>query len=630
MENPNVDITEYDAMETEGSTYFYLKVDGDILLGNAVPSTKAMNIPSENTGGQEDHGEEPGTSSGTQDDNPLPVETGEDAIYIFLDIIPGQGYENSNLPFGADYMVEIMGQEGRIVTSKYFRFIGETPNEWSWDFVRNVNAASGLKELETSADAVPLNVYYHMVDWDEKEDWCGDEIIEDPPIIDGTRAPGFPTTDTDGTSWTQMIVDTDTGSPGSAINIDRVFWQFGGSGGSTDGYTYYMIRLTLTGTAPATDDTFGLFFDWDNDGDFETYFVNNPDDETDKYGYSNWSSWSTLTEGAESGSVLYSTADWGSPATTYGIIKFAIADANHNFVDGSNIVDINFTIYVASDDTASNPYWDATGTESDTNIPATESSTSDYAATPFWPADGDWNVFHEEGTKDTDARDGTQASYYVGSFQDDDFIYLRLGCQAMPSLSGGDDYRYKFFLDTVYDGPDSLQFRLSGGKVYNAEYIFMVENTDDANDDWGVLYLCDDTDNSGGITDDWGGPPGSYWYNGAGLFNRAIAGWRITDAQLYNTTGNYICTNGTIDMYLRLDQIDEYEPPYNFNLSWATEGDSNANLDQAPESDRADSGSVDFAIFELPEFPTILLPVSGVMALFIVFRKKTKKEPQSK
>ena len=83
-------------------------------------------------------------------------------------------------------------------------------------------------------------------------------------------------------------------------------------------------------------------------------------------------------------------------------------------------------------------------------------------------------------------------------------------------------------------------------------------------------------------------------------------------------------------MYLRLDQIDEYEPPYNFNLSWATEGDSNANLDQAPESDRADSGSVDFAIFELPEFPTILLPVSGVMALFIVFRKKTKKEPQSK
>jgi hypothetical protein len=165
--NPNVDISEYDARNHEEITYFYLQVVGRMLAGNAVPATRAMNVPSDETG-------EP---SGTQDEDPLPVESGEDAIYIFLDTIPDEGYQHYNLPFGADFMVEIKGQDGSVCSARYLEFDGERSSQWSWRFVKEVTARSSSAEIETMITGEPSGVYFHLVDWSgEEEDYSSHAI----------------------------------------------------------------------------------------------------------------------------------------------------------------------------------------------------------------------------------------------------------------------------------------------------------------------------------------------------------------------------------------------------------------------------------------------------------------------
>ncbi|MCK4613891.1 MAG: lamin tail domain-containing protein, partial [Thermoplasmata archaeon] len=148
----------------EKKAYFYLRVKGEILAGVRVPTTRAMNEPS-----YSDNQETTESGEIVMDNTPLPVETNQDTIYIFLDTVPSQGY-NVRDNFYAENMIEIKGQNGGIHSSKYFEFDGETSKEWKWKVVKDVDAASGLKEIEVSVDAEPLNVCFHMVDWDGNED----------------------------------------------------------------------------------------------------------------------------------------------------------------------------------------------------------------------------------------------------------------------------------------------------------------------------------------------------------------------------------------------------------------------------------------------------------------------------
>ena len=132
-----------------------------------------------------------------------------------------------------------------------------------------------------------------------------------------------------------------------------------------------MIKLKQS-TAPSPANTFGLFFDWDNDGTFERYVINDATANKFKYGYSDWNggagTWGSLTAVTEK-CVVYTTATWSG--STYGILKFAIADANHNNADD------DFTFRVASDEVDENPYWHpASGGH--TNSPSTESSSQDF------------------------------------------------------------------------------------------------------------------------------------------------------------------------------------------------------------------------------------------------------------
>ncbi|MCK4614143.1 MAG: S8 family serine peptidase, partial [Thermoplasmata archaeon] len=169
--NPNVDITNYDSCQEEENAYFYLKVKGEILAGVRVPATRAMNEVS--TSDTDDHGSE-GSTDITLDDTPLPVETGEDTIYIFLDT-------NSEVPFGykaregfyANVMMEIKGEDGKITSSRLMEFVGDDVEKWDWKFVKNVGAASGEMEIEAGVDGLSddFRVLFNVVSWDEEEDY---------------------------------------------------------------------------------------------------------------------------------------------------------------------------------------------------------------------------------------------------------------------------------------------------------------------------------------------------------------------------------------------------------------------------------------------------------------------------
>jgi len=192
VDNENADITHYDAAQKPDQSFFYLRVDGEILAGVDVPASRAMQLPSDTGGGSS--GGEPGNPDiTTQEEAPLPVETGEDTVYIFLDAngeVPF-GYEVRN-DFHATHMVEITGQRGSILSSRLLVFGGNAAEEWSWEFLRDVPSASGGSEIEASVHELgdELTILFHVVSWDEEEDLSDEAqaLRQTPFLEERTRA----------------------------------------------------------------------------------------------------------------------------------------------------------------------------------------------------------------------------------------------------------------------------------------------------------------------------------------------------------------------------------------------------------------------------------------------------------
>jgi len=168
--NPNTNITHHDAAIRSEQSFFYLRVHGRMLAGVGVPGSRAMVI---DTGGGVSGGKSSEPGPDPREETPLPVKTGEDAIYILLDTLPEHGFQNRNMDFGADSMIEIKGQHGIIRSASYLTFDGEHSQEWRWKFVKDVEAFSGQKEIEMGVDELPLNVCFHIVSWCGEDDWAG-------------------------------------------------------------------------------------------------------------------------------------------------------------------------------------------------------------------------------------------------------------------------------------------------------------------------------------------------------------------------------------------------------------------------------------------------------------------------
>ena len=269
VENPNIDLSAYDSRDHLDSTFFYVQVEGSVLTREVTPSTRAITLPSHHE--NPDGDSEP--TSGNQDESPLPVDTGEDAVYIFIDTMPEVGYQNESIPFLADRMIEIKGQGGRIYSARLMEFDGVRASDWSWNFVENVQASSGDSELETVFDGVVLKTYFHLVDWQENEDWSDAAIAPQPVNMIGMRSIDFDEGNTDeefgfafasgdfiGNSYADLVV----GAPGYNSD-DGCVYIF--EGGADPFNTVPDIVITAyTDSAMRFGEAFAVG-DFDDDGD---------------------------------------------------------------------------------------------------------------------------------------------------------------------------------------------------------------------------------------------------------------------------------------------------------------------------------------------------------------------------
>jgi hypothetical protein len=226
--NDNVNIRLYDTVRTDALSSFYLKVEGTILAGATIPMTRAMSMPSSSgtipAGGA--------SASGTQTERPLPVDVAEDTIYIFLDTGAG-GYQIPGLSFRANEMIEIRGQNGDIISARYLRFASEDQYDWIWEPVEGieVDAANDARQIEVQAGTSPLNVYFHVVDWDDNTDASDSPITFDDNgvVVEGNRADGD-WWDTDWTYRKKLTIDSAGGKVDSTLTNFPVLVKIDGTG----------------------------------------------------------------------------------------------------------------------------------------------------------------------------------------------------------------------------------------------------------------------------------------------------------------------------------------------------------------------------------------------------------------
>ncbi len=180
---------------------------------------------------------------------------------------------------------------------------------------------------------------------------------------------------------------------------------------------------------------------------------------------------------------------------------------------------------------------------------------------PSWPST--WILYDEdpnEGGDSQDNRDVKNASYNT----DFEYLYFRLECYGLPNFDNGTEARYKWFIDT--DDPHNMG--TSGGNVYEAEYLFFIEDSPKPGGDGiGDIYLIYDVDNDGLMSDDWP----DYMNNPGPINDSLIADYSIQD--------HYI------DLYINLNNLSN---PSLLYFTWATDQE-NPNLDQAPHLDRSDT-----------------------------------------
>ncbi|MGQ9582424.1 MAG: hypothetical protein ACUVV6_02800 [Thermoplasmatota archaeon] len=173
VSNPDIDVTDFRTASDGGELFFYIAVGGEMMGGASVPDLKAR--PSGGGGG-------PGGPVS------LPVLTGQDAFFVFLDTDrnPATGYSGGGVPLGADYMVNVTGQHGTILSRRLHSFEGgEAAGEWRWSAGADIEAASdgsrleaGLPLSQLGSPSGNLSLFYYSTDWRDRRD-TGDRVEHD-------------------------------------------------------------------------------------------------------------------------------------------------------------------------------------------------------------------------------------------------------------------------------------------------------------------------------------------------------------------------------------------------------------------------------------------------------------------
>jgi hypothetical protein len=213
VENPNVDLVDYQNGENSGNIYFYMRVDGTMLGGVKVPDLSEKRVVQQQTSGPTGfQNNKVNIGTGAQTGLLPPSLTGDDIAHIFIDSDQDKstGYRPTHpfeFPIGADFMIEIMGRDGLISTSSYYRFVGRQ-DHWNWTLVGGTASSSDSTRLETEISLEALNLeeplfdaYLHITDWSGEEDYS-DHVITDGGqvlhnFIPTRKNAGFPDGDID-------------------------------------------------------------------------------------------------------------------------------------------------------------------------------------------------------------------------------------------------------------------------------------------------------------------------------------------------------------------------------------------------------------------------------------------------
>ncbi|MEK6987849.1 MAG: hypothetical protein AABX97_07130, partial [Candidatus Thermoplasmatota archaeon] len=158
----DVDLSGYAFKGYAGEAYFMAEVAGTALNGTMVPSMNPAYLPPAN-----------GTGNGTVGPPP-PPENGTDSARFYLDVdgLSGTGFAIGGL--GADYLVEVTGKEGLVLSSVASRFNGAASWDWNWATIGNVPSGKDLSHLEVGVPGVSITnvsrAYFEVSGWGKTHD----------------------------------------------------------------------------------------------------------------------------------------------------------------------------------------------------------------------------------------------------------------------------------------------------------------------------------------------------------------------------------------------------------------------------------------------------------------------------
>jgi len=205
--NNNVDILEFSADKDETFAYFYMRTDGFMLGGTAVPRIRSRSEPQ-------------GSPSNGIVHIPREV-SGEDVIRIYIDANSSDWYGLYLGETRYDYMIEIKGIYGKVLPhmSLLFKWDGAGFSEWA-----TVEVRKNAHKMECSAALISLgslhesNILFVTTDWSGRGDTIGE------PTDWSTRG---------GTRTIYLVEDTSPASSDTAFSNQRklfydgaYYWSF--------------------------------------------------------------------------------------------------------------------------------------------------------------------------------------------------------------------------------------------------------------------------------------------------------------------------------------------------------------------------------------------------------------------
>jgi hypothetical protein len=264
----NLDLVEYGVSATDSTISFFMRVDGEMGWGTPVPCTTDVYIP---------HPEQtqPGEPSGSGPPDVIRPRIGEDIAYIYLDSdnSTASGYSIGDI--GADYLIEIKGRMGNVISKKLMSFSGTHSYDWSWWEEEIIEARVDTARLETrivKSDAGLTDHYrilFQTSDWSHSNtDYSEQMISRGFPMLRGTRYTndvivcGAGTTPTiDGDYGTSEWSDANSVSNGDLTVYVKM-----------DATNVY-IAVTTTDTTEDNGDLCAVYFETDhaNDGVDDSY-----------------------------------------------------------------------------------------------------------------------------------------------------------------------------------------------------------------------------------------------------------------------------------------------------------------------------------------------------------------------